>query len=116
MAGMQSKDGMRGIGISLEQAFEAVLDDDVFLDLMRGYARRIGAKGFAAGFSLNGNTVDSIFAYENDWSTDMLADYTAHFAHKDPWTLNITPGHRKGRVRRCLGLCGRRPVGTQRTL
>ena len=77
------------MGISLEQAFEAVLDDEVFLDLMRGYAQRIGAKGFAAGFSISGNAVDSIFAYENDWSTDMLADYTAHFAHKDPWTLNI---------------------------
>ena len=72
--------------IAIEHVLDAALDDDVFVDLMRLYAAKIGAKGFAAGWA-SGPAVENMFAFDNDWSPSMIADYHANHAHRDPWTL-----------------------------
>lgn len=82
--------GMRS-GISLEEAFEAILDGDVFRDVLRSYARRIGAKGFGAGWSGDSRAIDDIFAYENEWTPEMVTAYASSFAQNDPWTRAIAP-------------------------
>lgn len=71
--------------IAIENVLDAALDDDAFVDLMREYAAKIGAKGFAAGWA-SGPFVENMFAFDNDWSPSMIEQYFSQFARTDPWT------------------------------
>ena len=71
--------------LSLEHVLDAALDNDAFVDLMRSFAGTIGAKGFSAGWA-SGPAVENMFAFENDWSPEMVARYYADHAEHDPWT------------------------------
>ncbi|WP_158610997.1 helix-turn-helix transcriptional regulator [Aurantiacibacter spongiae] len=73
------------MALALEAAFDAVMDDEALVALFDSYAARIGAKGYAAGWS-GGFAVDEIMVFRNDWSDAMLGEYHERYAANDPWT------------------------------
>lgn len=74
--------------LSFERAYEAMTDDEQFVDILDEVAAGVGAKGYAAGWAAH-EQVESVFAVKNDWSPELIANYHAYYAQSDPWAAAV---------------------------